>query len=287
MAHPNTTTNLQCLQVWGGTEAADQTLAMTGLDGYLYAKPHQGAKRGGDVYYLSSCASGRITRIILADVAGHGSHVSETAQDLRSLMQYYVNFTSQKKFMQAMNKKFGELTDDGRFATTVAMSFLAPKRKLSLSNAGHPAPMWYRAKERCWHVLGVDPDDKDSNTSADLPFGVIEDTGYQQTDITFEPGDMLLLYTDALIESRGSDGRQVGLRGLVNRLNALNHIEPDQVIPTIIARLTSDDEHDLTDDDVTALLIAANGAKREWQKMIAAPFNAIRGMLKGSPVGPG
>ncbi|MGB0767892.1 MAG: PP2C family protein-serine/threonine phosphatase [Phycisphaeraceae bacterium] len=287
MAKPQQTTSLQCLQVWGGTEAAEQTLAMTGLDGYLYAKPHQNAKRGGDVYYLSSCASGRITRVILADVAGHGSQVAETAQDLRSLMQRYVNFTSQKLFMKAMNQRFAEITDEGRFATTVAMSFLAPSRKLSLSNAGHPAPMWYRAKQRRWHILGIDPEDKASSASADLPFGVIEDAGYQQTDITFDHGDMLLLYTDALIEARGSDGRQIGLRGLAHRLNALDTDEPDAIIPALIERLREDDHEDLTHDDLTALLIAANGVKAEWRKVIAAPFNAVRGMLRGQPVGPG
>lgn len=287
MAKPRDTTNLQCLQVWGGTEAADQTLAMTGLDGYLYARPHEGAKRGGDVYYLSSCASGRITRVILADVAGHGSKVAETAQDLRSLMQRYVNFTSQQKFMEAMNQKFSEVTKDGRFATTVAMSFLAPSHKLSLSNAGHPAPMWYRAKEKRWQVLGVDPEDLDSNVEADLPLGIIEDAGYQQTDIKFQPDDMLLLYTDALIESSGSDGRQVGVHGLLNRLNELDTHQPDQIIPALIQRLSEDDQNDLTDDDVTALLIAANGTKHQWKKMVASPFTAIRGILRGQPVGPG
>lgn len=287
MAKPSTTTSLQCLQVWGGTEAADQTLAMTGLDGYLYARPHQGAKRGGDVYYLSSCASGRITRVILADVAGHGSHVAETAQDLRSLMQRYVNFTSQEMFMKAMNQKFAEVTESGRFATTVAMSFLAPKRQLSLSNAGHPAPMWYRASEQCWHVLGVDPEDHDSTAEADLPLGIIEDAGYQQTDITFKPGDMLLLYTDALIESHGSDGKQVGVHGLLNRLNELSVPIPDQVIPALIERLSDEDQNDLTDDDVTALLIAANGTKNEWLKLALSPLYALRGMLRGQPIGPG
>lgn len=287
MAKQASTTHLQCLQVWGGTEAADQKLEMTGLDGYLYAKPHDGAKRGGDVYYLSSCASGRITRVLLADVAGHGTKVSETAQDLRSLMQRYVNFTDQQKFMQAMNQKFAEITESGRFATTVAMSFLAPKRKLSLSNAGHPAPMWYRASEKRWHILGVNPDDSDSNTEADLPFGIIEDAGYQQTDITFMPGDMLLMYTDALIESHGSDGRQIGLRGLVDRLNSLGTDEPDVIIPALIEHLADEDQNDLTDDDVTALLIAANGTRQEWRKMLVAPFNAVRGMLRGQPVGPG
>lgn len=287
MATQTNTTRLQCLQVWGGTEAADQTLAMTGLDGYLYAKPHQGAKRGGDVYYLSSCASGRITRVLLADVAGHGSKVAETAQDLRSLMQRYVNFTSQRLFMKAMNKKFAEVTEDGRFATTVAMSFVSANRQLSLSNAGHPSPMWYRAKERCWHILGIDPEDKNTQASADLPFGIAEDTGYEQTDISFQPGDMLLLYTDALIESRGSDGRQVGVHGLCNRLNDLSSQSPDQVIPALIQRLAEDDENDLSDDDVTALLIRANGTKHEWRKMVAGPLNVVRGLMRGQAVVPG
>lgn len=287
MPNPSATTHLQCLQVWGGTEAADQTLAMTGLDGYLYAKPHQNAKRGGDVYYLSSCASGRITRVMLADVAGHGSKVSETAQDLRSLMQQYVNFTSQKRFMQALNQKFAEVTEDGRFATTVAMSFFAPARKLSLSNAGHPAPMWYRAAERRWEVLGIDPEDLANDVSADLPFGIYDDAGYQQTDITFMPGDMLLMYTDALIESRAADGKQVGIRGLANRLNSLGTREPDAVIPALLEKLQAEDANDLTDDDVTALLIASNGTKFEWLKLITSPFNAIRGVIKGVPVGPG
>lgn len=287
MAKQKQTTHLHCLQVWGGTEAADQKLEMTGLDGYLYAKPHDDAKRGGDVYYLSSCASGRITRVILADVAGHGSQVAETAQDLRALMQRYVNFTNQQLFMKAMNKKFAEITDAGRFATTVAMSFLAPQHKLSLSNAGHPAPMWYRASEKSWHILGLDPDDRDTTAQADLPFGIIDDVGYQQTDITFKPADMLLMYTDALSESHGADGRQIGVRGLRDRLNELKTNEPDAIIPALIKRLEQDDANDLTGDDVTALLIAANGTKHEWRKMLVAPFNAMRGMLKGQPIGPG
>ena len=287
MAKASDTTNLQCLQVWGGTEAADQTLAMTGLDGYLYARPYEGAKRGGDVYYLSSCASGRITRVILADVAGHGSKVSETAQDLRALMQRYVNFTSQQKFMEAMNRAFSAVSTDSQFATTVAMSFMAPSRKLSLSNAGHPAPMWYRAQEKRWQVLGVDPEDANTNAQADLPLGIIEDAGYQQIDIKFQPGDMLFLYTDALIESSRSDGKLVGVHGLLDRLNELDTHEPSQVIPALLQRLCEEDPNGLAGDDVTALLIAANGTKRQWRKMAASPFTAVRGILRGQPVGPG
>lgn len=284
MPKPSTTTHLQCLQVWGGTEAAEQTLRMTGLDGYLYARPHEGATRGGDVYYISSCASGRITRVLIADVAGHGSRVAETAQDLRSLMQRYVNFTSQQRFMQAMNQKFSAITEAGRFATTVAMSYFAPTRKLSLSNAGHPPPMWYRAKTKRWQIVGVDPGDE-HNASADLPFGVEDDAPYQQVDLKFEPGDRLLMYTDALIETSSSDGRLLGVRGLLDRLNSLDAETGADVIPRLIERLTQDDDQDLRGDDLTVLMMQSNGTKGEWFKTMMGPVNIVRGLFRGVPVG--
>jgi len=285
MPEPSTTTHLHCLQVWGGTESADQTLVMTGLDGFLYAKPHDGADQGGDVYYISSCASGQITRVLLADVAGHGSTVAQTADALRRLMQKYVNFTNQQRFMGAMNRKFARIAEEGRFATSLVMSFFAPTRKLSLSNAGHPAPLWYRANEKRWVVLGVDPDDRDSAFAADLPLGVIDDAGYQQIDITFEPGDLLLMYTDALIEAHRADGRQLGVRGLLDRVSAMDVTEPAQLVPTLIDHITREDDNDLTDDDVTALLIAATGKKAELMKTVLAPLTLMRGKLRGIPAG--
>lgn len=287
MPQPSTTTHLQCLQVWGGTEAADQQLAMTGLDGYLYARPHQGAKRGGDVYYISSCASGRITRVLLADVAGHGSKVSETAQDLRSLMQRYVNFTNQQKFMKELNRRFAEVTETGRFATTVAMSFFAPTRRLSISNAGHPSPLLYRPCDKKWSVLGLDPNDENSDLAADLPLGVEDSAGYQLMDITFEPDSLLLMYTDALIESRDAEGRMLGIRGLVERLNKLDVNDTARIVPDLVDALTQEDDRDLSDDDVTVLLIKANGKKSEWKKIAMGPINVVRGLMRGVPIGAG
>src|SRR5690606_40547076 len=41
------------------------------LDAWIYSKPH-GGKQGGDVHYVSSCAAGMLTRLLVADVRGHG-----------------------------------------------------------------------------------------------------------------------------------------------------------------------------------------------------------------------
>jgi len=56
---------------------------MPGLDAWVSSQPEGHAVAGGDVYYFSSCASGRITRILLADVSGHGELIARTAAGLR------------------------------------------------------------------------------------------------------------------------------------------------------------------------------------------------------------
>ena len=54
---------MQCMEVWGGSQLTAQGVAFGGLDAWVYSKPHDNAQRGGDVYYASSCATGRIARI--------------------------------------------------------------------------------------------------------------------------------------------------------------------------------------------------------------------------------
>ena len=43
---------------------------MAGLDAWVFSRPYGNASGGGDVYYVSSCATGRITRLLVADGAG-------------------------------------------------------------------------------------------------------------------------------------------------------------------------------------------------------------------------
>src|SRR6202051_5420709 len=82
---------MTCMEVWGGSQLTTRRVEMGGLDAWVYSKPFGQAQRGGDVYYASSCATGRITRLLLADVAGHGNTVAATAADLRTLMRRVVN----------------------------------------------------------------------------------------------------------------------------------------------------------------------------------------------------
>ena len=74
---------MECMELWGGSSQTDTTLTMSGLTAHVFSSTYGRGTRGGDVYYFSSCVSGRISRVLLADVTGHGSAVAATAATLR------------------------------------------------------------------------------------------------------------------------------------------------------------------------------------------------------------
>ena len=135
------------MEVWGGNQAVDCGVVMSGLDAWLYSRPLH-AEKGGDVHYVSSCATGRVTRMLVADVSGHGAAVADTAGRLRQLMRRYVNHLDQTRFVSALNREFLALPERGGFATSVVGTFFAPTNRLLISNAGHPPPLLYRKRER-------------------------------------------------------------------------------------------------------------------------------------------
>src|SRR5712664_3350527 len=152
------------IEVWGGSELTTRRVEMGGLDAWVYSKPFGEAQRGGDVYYASSCATGRISRLLLADVAGHGTSVAATAADLRTLMRRFVNRLDQADFVRLLNQQFIALSQAATFATAVVSTFFAPSRRLTVCNAGHPKPFLYRAAQQQWSFLGQD-DDEPNNRS--------------------------------------------------------------------------------------------------------------------------
>jgi|SRR5580700_10011340 hypothetical protein len=66
---------VRCSEIWGGNGNADLDVCTNGIKASVYSLPC-GSERGGDVYYLSACTHEMITRMVVADVRGHGERVS-------------------------------------------------------------------------------------------------------------------------------------------------------------------------------------------------------------------
>src|SRR5450631_1331191 len=163
---------MQCMEVWGGSQLTTRGVAFGGLDACVYSKPYGNAQHGGDVYYASSCATGRISRLLLADVSGHGTLVAATAADLRTLMRRFVNRLDQAEFVRLLNQQFAAMSRAGTFATAIVATFFSPSRVLTVCNAGHPRPLLYRATTRQWEFLGQEGAAGPSKLS-NIPLGLI------------------------------------------------------------------------------------------------------------------
>jgi serine phosphatase RsbU (regulator of sigma subunit) len=251
------------MEVWSGSQLTARGVAFGGLDAWVYSKPFQQAEHGGDIYYASSCATGRITRLLLADVAGHGTAVASTAADLRTLMRRFVNRLDQAEFVRLLNKQFSAMSEAGSFATAIVTTFFAPTGRLTVCNAGHPRPLLYRAARQQWSFLN-DEGSPSRAPGRNIPLGLIDIAEYEHFDIALQPGDCLLSYTDALIEARDADGEMLGEKGLLRIVRALGEVAPDRLIEVLLREIEARYPENLSDDDVTALLVRCNGRKQHY-----------------------
>jgi phosphoserine phosphatase RsbU/P len=255
--------HMECLEVWGGNQLTSQGVVFGGLDAWVYSRPYGQAARGGDVYYASSCAAGRVSRVLLADVSGHGTSVAAVATDLRKLMRRFVNRWDQAEFVRLLNQQFSELSKTGTFATAIVSTFFAPSRRLLLCNAGHPRPILYRAAQKEWSLLG---DDAPPAAAAplNLPLGLMSVTEYEHFDVELEPGDCVLTYTDALMESMDADGKMLGEKGVLRILKSLGEVSPEALIGKVLGEIAQRYPENLSADDFTLVVVRANGGAQTF-----------------------
>ena len=277
---------LQCMEVWGGNQATERSVALHGLDAWVFSLPHQGSL-GGDVHYVSSCATGRINRLLVADVSGHGEGVAATARQLHDLMRRFVNRIDQSAFVRSLNREFGAISESSRFATAVVTTYWSPTAMLEISNAGHPRPLWYRAREQRWEFIASDV--PKAAGVMNVPLGVLDLTGYDARRVRLEPDDLILIYTDSLIEAQNPGGEMLGEAGLLEMVRRLPAMPPAALLRTVHELARAYRGGSPPDDDETLLLFRRNRRAPPWTlaERARSVMRGVRGLLASlRPGGP-
>jgi serine phosphatase RsbU (regulator of sigma subunit) len=247
--------SMKCMEIRGGSRAVDEAFDTPGLDVWLYSRPFQGAERGGDLHYVSVCGGGVITRLVVADVSGHGAKVAEFSEALRLLMRKNINTKSQTRLVRALNRQFGQSTGSLRFATAVIATYLASNHSLTTCNAGHPRPLWYHSANGTWRSLA-----RESAGAGNLPLGLDDESPYNQFSVLLGTGDVVLFYTDALTEAFDPAGRMLGEEGLLSLAQELDLSQPDRIATSLLAGVDRHRAGRPADDDVTLLALVHNGS---------------------------
>jgi phosphoserine phosphatase RsbU/P len=224
---------LACFELWGGNRSADHPVELPGLEGWVYSQPLEPGAGGGDVHYFSVCSKGMVSRIALADVAGHGSGASEMGENLRHVLQRHTDNWDQSRLMQELNEAFVRESAKSQYATAAVLGFYFETGELLFTSAGHPPVLWYRARYNSWDLL------QDTTPFAveieGLPLGLIPGTTYSQTGVRLGADDLLVLYTDGITEAMDSSGNELEPRGLVELARGLAIESPAQFSRALLA----------------------------------------------------
>jgi phosphoserine phosphatase RsbU/P len=261
---------LQCMEIIGGNHVESNVLSSPGLDIWLDSRPF-GGDVGGDIHYFSMCGSGRVTRLSLADVSGHGVHMDGVAKRLRDLMRKHINLLDQTRFARAINREFTEMADADYFATVLLITYFAPTDHLIVCNAGHPRPLWYSRRHERWMLLDQETPDTGPSIReargtyalrplANLPLGIVEPTDYHQFSVKLEKGDLVVVYTDALIEAKNRHDKPLGEAGLLDLVSQLDPNEPHHMASRVLARVEAYRDGLAPDDDQTLVVLHHNAS---------------------------
>ena len=196
---------LACRKIWGGNSQTAMPISMPGLAGVLHAIPKD-SHVGGDLYYLSACGAGIMSRMCIADVRGHGEGVADFATWLEQVFSAHMNRHSPSGVLREVNQR---AVKRGLCLMTTALcfSYNSLNGRLVFCNAGHPPLRICRAGSTQWEALEVHARDKSKPWN--VPLAVTGDARYSVGKARMKPGDRLLIHTDGLTEAHDSEGRQL------------------------------------------------------------------------------
>ena len=240
---------IRCSEIWGGTQDADVDVCTTSIRASLYSSSCDGGK-GGDVYYLSVCDSDLLTRIAVADVAGHGKKVSDVSQWLFDSLKLRMNSAEGHKVLADLNRLADEYGYRALTTATVVAFYLSDS-KLYVAHAGHPPLLIRRQTETEWHPVELEV----AHGTSHMPLGVDPDAPYTQQMMPFSSGDRVFLYTDGVTEAPDSAGQRFGAQRLLDVLNKTAGEDLPGLKDTVLETLREYSGGPLEHDDVTLMAI--------------------------------
>ena len=178
------------------------------LAGFDIAGAHEPSLAvGGDYYEFISLGEDR-WGVVIADVVGKGIAaallVAATRASISSLVGHEL---AVRAVMRRANRFFHESVKVGRYVTLFYMVMDVSAKRLLYVNAGHVPPVLVRSNGQV-ELL----------EEGGVPLGLFKAPRYSEGHATLEPGDVLALYTDGVVEPMNAAGEGFGRERLTQLL---------------------------------------------------------------------
>lgn len=153
---------------------------------------------GGDYYDFVQRPDGRLL-IALGDVSGKGMDAAMLMSSLHASVRAQATTQSSiARLVGEINRYLHENTPSNKFVTLFTGMLDPARNVLTYSNAGHNPPLLIRSAggDVCYLEEGG------------LPVGITAPLEYLESEVAFEPGDVLIAYSDGISESANALGEE-------------------------------------------------------------------------------
>ena len=186
------------------------------------------------------------TSVILMDVAGKGTNSFLVMSMLRSMIRLLVN-TPQPAgtILSLANREIcGEINFE-HFASVALINYNDAKKTVQFSSAGTTPVFLYNAQNQTIERKSL----------ASEPLGVEKTTSYKDIQFTVSPGDIIITYTDGLVEALDASGKQYSLNRLLNIVKTNSKSSGKQIADLVKADMKKFVGSELLHDDQTLLAV--------------------------------
>ncbi len=199
---------------------------------------------GGDYYDFLHLGLGRIG-LAMGDISGKGVPAAIMMASLQAILRSHCASLSQDigRHLRSVNRLFCDCTADSHFASLFFGEYDDATRTLRYANCGHNPPL----------IVSLDGKVKRLEATGTV-LGVFRDWNCSVCEVTLEPGDHLLMFTDGVTEAANESGEEFGEERLLELVDGRRHLTITGLIHEVAAVLHDFSAHGLNDD--ATLLIA-------------------------------
>jgi PAS domain S-box-containing protein len=155
----------------------------------IYVPGRSEAQIGGDWYDAFALADGRVV-VSIGDVAGGGLDAAVTMSNMRQIIRGIAQVQADPVLMLNSADRVLRMDEPDRFVTAFVGVIDPIASTMIYASAGHPAPLVRRADGSL-----------DELSFIDLPLGLRERASIDACSVSVDDGDLLVFYTDGLVES--------------------------------------------------------------------------------------
>lgn len=233
---------LRLAEELGGADGPASWPDLPGWDAAGFTRPRY--EIGGDYYDHIGLADGRLG-LVVADVSGKGSLAAMTLTTFRAILRAQLEGEPEPVRTAAVaNRLLRDRVAPTEYVTAVYGVLDPATGDFAYANCGHAPPLHVKADGR-WEKL----------TTGGPPLGLLAGARYVAGELVAGPGDLLVLFTDGVVEAEGDGGEEFGTDRLAALVSARREQTSARIVEEVVRATTEFTGSASFEDDFTVFVL--------------------------------